>query len=68
MGDHDDRDTAVVEFGEDIDHVLGGLRIECAGRFVSEDEERFVDDRAGDRDSLLLSAAELVGSVLEAIA
>src|SRR5690606_6682228 len=36
----------------------GELRVEVSGRFVGEDERRFADDRAGNRDALLLATRE----------
>ena len=36
-------------------------RVEVAGRLVGEQHQRPVDERAGDRDALLLTAGELVG-------
>ena len=40
-----------------------GHRVEAAGRFVGQDHGRPVDQRAGDRDALLLAARELVGQL-----
>ena len=39
--------------------------IEVSGRLVGEQERRVVDERAGDRDALLLTAGELVGVVVD---
>ena len=42
-----------------------GLGIEVAGRLVGDQQRRVVDERARDRDALLLAAGELVGIVVE---
>ena len=44
--------------------LLGGLRVEVAGRLVGEHELGLVDQRAGDRDALLLAARELARLVV----
>ena len=44
--------------------LLGGLRVEVAGRLVGEDELGLVDERARDRHALLLSAGELARLVV----
>ena len=46
----------------------GRGRVEVAGRLVGEYEARLVRKRPGDRDALLLAAAEGAGSVPEPIA
>ena len=45
----------------------GRCRVEVPGRLVGEDQRRLGDERAGDRDPLLLAAGELAGPVLGAI-
>src|SRR6185503_16474477 len=42
-----------------------GDRVEVSARLVGEQERRVVDEGAGDRDSLLLAAGELVRVVVE---
>ena len=51
-----------VEQLHDPDRRLG---VEVAGRLVGEQKRRVVDERAGDRDALLLAARELVGVVVD---
>ena len=51
-----------VEQPHDVDARLG---IEVAGRLVGQQQRRMVDERARDRDALLLAAGELVGVVVE---
>ncbi len=40
------------------------VRVEVAGRLVGQQQRRLGDQRAGDRDALLLAARQLVGMVL----
>ena len=44
-----------------------GMRIEIAGRFVRDQQRRPVDQRAGDRRSLLLATAELMSEVSRSV-
>ena len=50
-----------VQAVEDRHHLLRGGRVEVAGRLVGEDHGRVGDERARDRDPLLLAAGELGG-------
>ena len=68
VGDEDDGFAVGVEFVEEVEDFEAGLGIEVAGGFVGEDEERVVDEGAGDGDALLLAAGELLGTVIEAMA
>ena len=65
---HDDRlaDFAV-ETLEQLQDLLGRRAIEVAGGLVGDDQRRIADQRAGDRDALLLAAGELVRVVLHAV-
>ena len=66
--DEHDRDAAFfVELRKRRMTSCETLRVERAGRFVGEDEARVVDERARDRDALLLSARELVGVMVRAL-
>ena len=49
---------------EELEDLAAGLRVEVAGRLVGEDDGRLRDQRARDRDALLLAAGELGGPVL----
>ena len=40
------------------EHLVGGARVEIAGRLVGEQDARRVGDRARDRDALLLAAGQ----------
>ena len=55
----------VHELGKRRKHVIGGFRIEVAGRLVGQQQRRVVDERAGNRHALLLAAGELVGEVVQ---
>ena len=59
----DDRGEArgAHELRERLKDVLGGARVEIAGRLVGEQDARRVGDRARDRDALLLAAGKLAG-------
>ena len=69
MGDHDDRAAVVVdEAAQELEDRAPVAGIERAGRLVGEDDLRPRDQRAGDRDSLLLAAGELCRTVAQPIA
>ena len=42
-----------------VEHMVGGARVEIAGRLVGQQDARRIGDRARDRDALLLAAGEL---------
>jgi hypothetical protein len=46
---------------------MPGHGVQIAGRFVGEQHRRAGDQRAGDRDALLLAAGHLVGPVVHAV-
>jgi hypothetical protein len=48
-------------------HFLAVLGVEVAGRFVGQDQLGLRDQRAGDRDALLLAARQLARPVLGAV-
>ena len=69
MRDQEDRDAALrVQPLEDAHHFDAGARVEVAGRLVGQDDRRLVDQRARDRDALLLPARQLVGMMVSALA
>ena len=68
MGDEDDRAPGRVERVEDAHHVAPGGGVEVARRLVGEDERRVRDQRAGDRDTLLLAARQLARLVVQPVA
>jgi acyl-CoA thioesterase-1 len=65
----DDGDPLLlVELLEHLQHLLARARVEVAGGLVGEQQARLVDERAGDRDALLLAAGELRRVVVEPLA
>ena len=65
----DDRDAVLgVELLEEVDNLGAGLGVEVAGGFVGEDDGRRVGEGAGHGDALALSAGELEGLVVDAVA
>jgi hypothetical protein len=68
MSDEDDGFAALVQPVNEVQDFSAGFRIEVSGRFVGEDHEGIVHERAGDGDALLLATGQLVGAVVEAIA
>ena len=66
VGDEDDGVALRMEFVEEAHDLVAGLRIEVSGRLVGEEDGRLVDEGAGNRDALALSARELVGFVVHA--
>ena len=57
-----------VEPLEQVEDLVGRLAVEVAGGLVGEQQRRVGDDRARDRDALLLAARELARVVVEAVA
>ena len=45
----------------------GILGVEVAGGFVGKDDGRLIDQGTGERDALLLTAAEFIGAMVEAL-
>jgi hypothetical protein len=66
--DRDDRDVVLgldpFEFGE---YRSAGLLVEISSRFVCEDDVGLVNQRAGDRDALSLTARELGWPVFQPV-
>src|SRR3954453_22311375 len=69
VGDHDHRLAELVDgAAQQAEHLLGGVRVQVAGRLVGEQHGRPVHERAGDGDALLLAAGELGRPVRQAVA
>ena len=69
VGDHHDGLAEVVDaVAQQGEHLAGGAGVERAGRLVGEDDGRVGDQRAGDRDPLLLAAGQRAGQVPAAVA
>src|SRR6185437_6531107 len=58
--DHDHRQAVVLpELLQQGDNLVAGVLVEVAGRLVGEQHSRLLDQRAGDRHALLLTAGQL---------
>src|SRR6267142_4136816 len=57
--DHDDRDAVLIELLENGHDLNAGSAVEIAGRFIRQQHLRIIDQRACDRDALLLTAGKL---------
>ena len=66
--DHDRLPELGGRLAQQVEDLGARLRVEVAGRLVGEDDGGLVDQRAGDRDALLLAARELRGLVAAAVA
>ena len=66
--DHDHGLSLEVEPLEDREDLRGRTGVEVPGRLVGEDHRRVVQQRARDRDALLLAARELRWPVVDPIA
>ena len=67
-GDHHGQAGRADQLRERVEHVVGGVRVEIAGRLVGQQEARRIGDRARDRDPLLLAAGKLRRPVREPLA
>ena len=67
--DHQDRAAlGAVELAQDAQDLAAAARVEVAGRLVGEHQLGLQQQRAGDRDALLLAARQLAGRVRRAVA
>src|SRR5204862_166901 len=57
--DEDDRDALTVQLLQEDENVDAGPRVEVPRRLVGQQHRGVVDERARDRDTLLLSSGEL---------
>ena len=64
VGDHHDGPPVGVQLGEQLQHGVGGGRVEVAGRLVGQQQRRIVGQRPGDRGALLLPARERGGQLV----
>ena len=67
MRNHDDRVTIAMKAFEQRQNLVAGAAIQCAGRFVGQDESGIVHHRAGDDNPLLLSSRELIRPMMTAV-
>ena len=58
---HQDRRARAVDPVEELHDPDGRVGVEVPGRLVADEQRRVVDERARDRDALLLATGELVG-------
>ncbi len=69
VSDHDDGGAeGLVEFGEELHHLQTNLGVEVTRWLVGQDEFGVSDYGAGNGDALLLTARELLGEVVSAVA
>src|SRR3978361_187599 len=61
VGRHDDGRAGAVDAVEEAHDPGRGGRVQVSGRLVGQEDQRPVDERAGDGDPLLLATGELVG-------
>ena len=65
---HHERGAAsLLTDSKQVEHVLAVDRVEVAGGLVGKDDGRLEDEGAGERDTLLFSAGELDGVVMQAV-
>src|SRR5205823_13743978 len=57
--DNDDSNATLVELLKDGHDLDAGSAVEMAGRFIRKEHLRIVDQRARNRDALLLTAGKL---------
>jgi len=60
---HHERGAELLDAREELDDLPARHRVEVAGRLVSDEDPRPVDQRARDRDTLLLATRELTREV-----
>src|ERR1700682_29260 len=64
VGRHQDRRPSGVDLQQQLDDLPGGRRVEVPGWLVGEKDPRIVDERARNRDPLLLAPGELIGELI----
>src|SRR5262245_55457362 len=67
VSDDNDGASVTVKLLKQPQDLFARLAVQCAGRFVSQDERRIVDDRAGNNHPRLLSARQLAGPMVGAV-
>src|SRR5436853_109206 len=68
VGDQNYRDTLLfVEIAEECYDFAAGATVEVAGRLVSHENRRLVDEGASDGHALLLTTRELAGMMIKTI-
>jgi hypothetical protein len=67
MGDHDQGNAPVIEFFQDMNHILAGLVVQVSGRLICQQHPGFGDRCAGDGDTLALATRQLLRFVVTAV-
>ena len=68
MSDHDHRDFLPhIQVDQDLHDDVSATRVQITSRFIEEQDLGLVRDRAGNRDTLLLTAGKLVGEVIHSL-
>src|ERR1035437_8673027 len=67
MGDENQGFALGIQFIENFHNLHAGGGIEIAGGFIGQDDERIVDQRAGNGHALLLAAGKFKGFVIDPI-
>jgi len=66
MSHHDNGAAPFMQGMEQFHDFLARLRIEVAGRFIRQDQHRIIDESPGNCHTLLLTAGEFPGQVMDA--
>ena len=63
---HDDHSSSALmrQIAHHLHYVAAGVRVERCGGFVGQDDSRIASQSPGNRDSLLLAAAQVRGEQL----
>ena len=56
---HENCGALLIEMGEVVQDIVAGFDIDACGRFVQDQDVRFANKRAGQKDAMLLPAGEL---------
>ena len=67
MGHQNNGHPRLVQLTEQVHHLVAGGGIQGAGGFIRQQQDRAVDDGPGNGHPLLLTATQLVGTVVEAL-
>src|SRR5712692_282920 len=59
VGRNDDRHSLMVDLVEEVDDIVSGANVEPGRGFIQEDQVRLSDQRAAEKDRLLLAAGKL---------
>ena len=68
VGHHHNGGAFLIQFFQQVHHLLAVLGIEVTGGLIGEDQFRAGHDGTGDGDALLLAAGELLREVIGTVA